>query len=443
MGKRIVFAVMLLLFVVGDLYAEEREADPLTGYLQIAAENNGELQAAFSKWRAAVQKAPQVSTLPDPQLSFGVYIVPVETRVGPQRMSYGLTQKFPWLGKLDAKENVALREADVLKARADSIKTRIFRDVKVSYYELLYVTRAIQLTSDQIELLEFMEATIRARYSAGNALYADVLQTQVELDSARNRKASLKDMVLPLQARVNAAMGRAVDEVVHLSEVANLQLDVEIEKLKKLLEQKNPELLSFNQQLAGADAQIVLAEKNYYPDVTLGIKSIYTDKARSGDPSQNGDDPVIASVSINIPLWQEARDAAVEEGREKRLVAIQAKKGRKDALLADLELALYRYRDAMRQIDLYDESLIPKAEQSVEVNLEAYQSGEIDLQQVITAEKTYFELYIAQARALTDQAQRIAQLEQLVGTELPVVRKDLTGLTELSLPQTELNVTVE
>jgi outer membrane protein, heavy metal efflux system len=449
MGKQMIartflMSVALLFFSVQALYAEDAAENLLPTYLKIAAENNGELQSAFSKWRAAIQKAPQVSTLPDPQFTFGVYIVPVETRVGPQRMSYALTQKFPWIGKLDAKENIALREADVFKAKADSIKTTIFRNVKVAYYELLYLQRAIQLTTEQVELLEFLEATIRARYSSGNALYSDVLRTQVELDSSRNRKASLKDMYIPLQARLNAAMGRDIDDAVHLSKVvAELQLEVEEDMLRKLLQQTNPELLSFDQQLAGADAQITLAEKNYYPDLTFGIKSIYTDKARSGDPSQNGNDPVIATVSLNIPIWQDGRDAAVEEGREKRLVAIQAKKGRKDILLADLELALYRYRDAIRQITLYEESLLPKAEQSVEVTLEAYQSGKVDLEEVIAAENTYFELYIAQARALTDQAQRIAQLEQLVGTELPVIQKNKMAMTRFDLPQKELNVTVE
>ncbi|MCT4534815.1 TolC family protein [Halodesulfovibrio sp.] len=443
MVLRSIFTVLLLVLVVGNASAIEGGGSPLSSYLQIAAENNGELQAAFSRWKASVQKAPQVSTLPDPQLTYSVYIVPVETRVGPQRMSYGLTQKFPWLGKLDAKEQVALREADVLKAKADSIKTKIFRDVKVAYYELLYLQQAIQLTGEQVELLEFMEATIRSRYSAGNALYSDVLRAQVELDSARNRQLSLKDMVVPLQARVNAVVGRNIDEPVHLSNVVELRLDVEEEQLSKLLQNKNPELISFDQELARADAQVLLAEKNYYPDLTFGIKSIYTDKARSGNPTQNGNDPVIASVSLNIPLWQDSRDAAVEEGRERRLVAIQAKQGRKDVLLADLELALYRYRDAIRQITLYEESLIPKAEQSVEVILQTYQSGKVDLQEVISAENTYFELYIAQARALTDQAQRIAQLEQLVGTELPVMQKKIFTQKKVPLPQQELNVTVE
>lgn len=443
MVLRSIFTVLLLVLVVGNAHAFEGGGSPLSSYLQIAAENNGELQAAFSRWKASVQKAPQVSTLPDPQLTYSVYIVPVETRVGPQRMSYGLTQKFPWLGKLDAKEQVALREADVLKAKADSIKTKIFRDVKVAYYELLYLQQAIQLTGEQVELLEFMEATIRSRYSAGNALYSDVLRAQVELDSARNRQLSLKDMVVPLQARVNAVVGRSIDEPVHLSNVVELRLDVEEEQLSKLLQNKNPELISFDQELARADAQVLLAEKNYYPDLTFGIKSIYTDKARSGNPTQNGNDPVIASVSLNIPLWQDSRDAAVEEGRERRLVAIQAKQGRKDVLLADLELALYRYRDAIRQITLYEESLIPKAEQSVEVILQTYQSGKVDLQEVISAENTYFELYIAQARALTDQAQRIAQLEQLVGTELPVMQKKIFTQKKVPLPQQELNVTVE
>ena len=433
------FGAVLLFSSVSTGFAAEVQVDVLPEYLKIAAENNGELRSAFASWRAAVQRAPQVSTLPDPQLNFGVYIVPVETRVGPQRLSYGLSQKFPWLGKLAAKEKIALKDSDALKAKADAIKLRIFRDVKVSYYELAYLYSAIQLTAERIELLEYLEATIRTRYAAGNALYSDVLRSQVELDSARNRKASLEDLKTPLVARINATMGRKFDEPVRIARnVSEYELQVTDEQLRQLLEQLNPDLLQYDSKVESANAQIELAEKNYYPDVTVGITSIYTDKARSGDPSQNGDDPVIASVGINLPIWQESRDAAVEEGREKRLAALKGKKGRKDVLIADLELALFQYRDELRQMALYQQSLLPKAEQAVEVTMQSYQSGEVDLQEFISAETTYFDLYLAYVRALTNQAQRIAKLEQLVGKELPVAQRSTPDVASFSLPEEEL-----
>ena len=441
---RFIFVCVLLLFSsVTVLYAESAPADPLPEYLKIAAENNGELRAAFAKWRAAALEAPQVSALPDPKFTFGVYIVPVETRVGPQRLRYELSQQFPWYGKLGAKKDIALRESDVLKAKADSIKTRIFRDVKVAYYELIYLYRAIEITSERIDLLDFLESTIRTRYAAGNALYADLLRAQVELDSSRNRKASLEDLRTPLTARLNAIMGRDVDEPVCLaSALAEYKLEVAEKELRDLLKQKNPELLGFDQQAASATAQIALAKKNYYPDVTLSVASIKTDRARSGDPTQNGQDPVIATVGINLPIWLDSRDAAVEEGREKRIAAFKGKKGRKDILMADLELALFKYRDEIRQIALYQDSLLPKAEQTVEVTMKSYQSGEVDLQEFIGAETAYFDLYLAYTRALANQAQRIAQLEQLVGQELPVTQLSTPAPAEFSLPEEELKTRV-
>lgn len=439
----VLFAAALLFSAVNVLHAEEERTDLLPAYLEAAAENNGELRAAFARWKAAVSKAPQVSSLPDPQLNFGVYIVPVETRVGPQRLSYGLSQKFPWLGKLSAKEEVALRESDVLKAKADSIKVRIYRDVKVAYYELAYLNRAIELTSERIELLDYLESVIRARYSAGNALYADVLRSQVELDSSRNRKASLEDLLVPLTARLNALMGRKYDQPVCITDnIAEFKLEVTDDQLRTLLQNKNPELLGYDQQVASADAQIKVAEKNYYPDVTVGITSIYTEDARSGNPTQNGHDPVIASVGINLPIWLDSRDAAVEEGRENRIAALKGKKGRKDILLADLELVLFQYRDELRQKALYQDSLLPKAEQAVEVTMQAYQSGRVDLQEFISAETTYFDLYLAYARVLANQAQRIAQLEQLAGTEIPVVQVSTPVFSEFSLPEEELKTQV-
>ncbi|WP_430735482.1 TolC family protein [Halodesulfovibrio aestuarii] len=441
--KTVFFAVALLLSAVSVLHAKERLENFLPTYLELAAENNGELYAAFARWKAAIQKAPQVSSLPDPQLNFGVYIVPVETRVGPQRLSYGLSQKIPWPGKLSAKEEVALRESDILKAKADSIKARIFKEVKVAYYELAYLNRAIELTSERIELLDYLESVIRARYSAGNALYADVLRSQVELDTSRNRKRSLEDLRSPLTARLNALMGRKYDEPVRIDNViAGFELKVSDDQLRTWLESQNPELLNYEQQVASASAQIKVAEKNYYPDVTLGITSIYTDDARTGDPSQNGRDPVIASVGINLPIWLDSRNAAVEEGKEKRVAALKGKTGRKDILMADLEFVLFQYRDELRQKALYQDSLLPKAEQSVKVTMQAYQSGQVDLQEFISAETTYFDLYLAYARVLANQAQRIAQLEQLVGTELPVAQVHTPVSSEFSLPEEELKTQV-
>ena len=57
----------------------------ISDYLAYAALNNPGLEAAFNRWKAALQKVPQGRSLPDPQFTYKYFIKEVETRVGPQR----------------------------------------------------------------------------------------------------------------------------------------------------------------------------------------------------------------------------------------------------------------------------------------------------------------------------------------------------------------------
>ena len=91
---------------------ENQVTQTLEDYFQIATENNPSLQAQYKDFEAALQKVSQVSSLPDPTFSFGYFISPVETRVGPQRAKFSLSQMFPWFGTLEAQSDAASLMAD-------------------------------------------------------------------------------------------------------------------------------------------------------------------------------------------------------------------------------------------------------------------------------------------------------------------------------------------
>ena len=90
-------------------FAYNVEGQSINDYYTIAAENNPELKAKYKEFEAAMQKIPQVSSLPDPNLSMGYFISPVETRLGPQNMRFSLTQMFPWFGTLKAQKNATTK----------------------------------------------------------------------------------------------------------------------------------------------------------------------------------------------------------------------------------------------------------------------------------------------------------------------------------------------
>ncbi len=401
----------------------------LSEYLAEAAANNQELLAAFNRWQAALEKIPQATALSDPRLTLSGYIQPVETRTGPQRAAIGISQTFPWFGTLDLKGNRAAQQAAVSKALLDAKKLDIFYRLKQIYYEYAYVTQAVTITREIIELVRYLEGVARARYSAGASPHADVIRTQVELGLLEDRLSSIRDLKNPIRARINALLNRPVDQLLpDPPRVPIMRLCLTKEELQSSLAKSNPRLLALKYAAAGEQAGIELARKDFYPDLTFGLQTIITGDARSPGVENADESPVIASLSVNLPLWQKPREAALSEARSKLNAVRHDKVGLEKQLRSNLEQALYYYTDAERKIDLYRRRLIPKAEQSLGVSLEAFQAGNASSLDLMDAEKTLLELKLALLRSLADQAQRLAEMETLVGYEIPCEITDIRDL---------------
>ncbi|MBE3099270.1 MAG: hypothetical protein IMZ44_19305, partial [Planctomycetes bacterium] len=110
--------------------ADLTEASGLNDYLAYAALHNAGLESAFNAWKAALERVPQVRALPDPRFTYRNYVEAVETRVGPQRNSYEISQTFPWLGKLDLRGDVAAEEAKAARCRLDAARLKLFYQVR-------------------------------------------------------------------------------------------------------------------------------------------------------------------------------------------------------------------------------------------------------------------------------------------------------------------------
>ena len=318
------------------------------------------------------------------------------------------------------KEQMALREADGYKAQFDSLKLATFYEVKKVYYEYAYLARAIDITKENIELMSYLEKIATARYTTGSAKHSDIIRPQVELGKLEDRLNSLNDLKRPLSARLNALLDRSPrTEIAFPTSIPVMTITDSEEALATQLQQSNPKLAFWETVTAKEEARKGLAERNYYPDFTFGVDVTEVDDARTPGVTGDGQNPVMAYTSFNIPIWFNAREAVVDESQAKILAAKRSRIGLERKLQADLELALYKYRDAGRKINLYRDTLVPKAEQSLGVTMEAFMTGVGTSLDMIDAEKTLLELQLAYYRALTNKAQRLAEIETLVGQELP------------------------
>jgi len=404
------------------------EHSQLPDYLAYAALNNPGLRAAFNRWKAALQRIPQVRALPDPRFTYRYFIMQIETRVGAQRQAFEIAQTFPWLSKLQLRGQAAFEAAQAERQRYIARKLALFRQVKDAYYEYYYLWRAIEIVRQNVQLMENVEQVLRTRYKAAVASHPDLIRAQVELGKLQDQLESLTDLQGPIVAKLNAALNRPPHAPLPWPKtIEDSDVSVSDEQLLAWLRDANPQIRALDFEASRWDRQVQLARQQYLPDVTLGIN--YTDVAPSTGgrhPSDDGTDAVAAMVSINVPIWWDKLAAGVAEARYQRLAALQRKRDMTNQLSAALKLAAYGFRDADRKLRLYRDALVPKALESLQATEAAFRAGRASFTDLIDAQRTYLEFALAYERALTDKAKSLAELESLTGRELlPVGGSDV------------------
>ena len=167
-------------------HAHSEAVASLQDLLTEAEQNNPQIQAARQGWEAAKQVPSQVSTLPDPQ--FNVQ----QVNVGSPRpfagytnsdfayVGLGVSQDFPYPGKLRLKGEMAKRDADVVQQQYESVRRSILAGVKSAYFQLAYLSKTLGILESDGELLQQVEKAADARYRSGMGNQQDLLQAQLE-----------------------------------------------------------------------------------------------------------------------------------------------------------------------------------------------------------------------------------------------------------------------
>jgi outer membrane protein TolC len=164
--KAIRYKFLLITFIalISSFVASSQQyPDSLLRYLEIAAKNNPVVLQKFSDYEAALQKIPQVGSLPDPELSAGVFLSPMELVNGNQVADLRLMQMFPWFGVLKYGEDEMSLMAKAKYELFRDAKLQVFYDVQRTWYELYKVQKDISISEKNIEILKL--AGIISKYN--------------------------------------------------------------------------------------------------------------------------------------------------------------------------------------------------------------------------------------------------------------------------------------
>lgn len=406
--------IVLLLVFANTALAQ----DILNKYIEISAENNPALKVKFNEYMASMEVVTQMGTLPDPQLAFGYFISPVETRNGPQQAKISLTQMFPWFGTLNTKEDVAIDMAKAKYEAFEDAKANLFFEVKSTYYDLYFIKQGIDITTENIRILNTFKNLALIKIEAGKASGVDVIRAEMELADLENNLMLLKDRWFVHSVKFNNLLN--VDENSHIEIPDTLWTDDLAYSRQAVLDSlklNNHQLLNLDYMINSFQSKEKLAKKNGLPNISIGIDYIpigTTDNAMI-NASQNGKDAILfPKIGITIPLYRKKYSAMVKEAVFMQKATEDKKTDKINTLESVFEKGYSEYLDADRRIVLFQKQL-QLAEKAISILESEYATNGKNFEEILRMEKRVLKYSLELEKARTDKQASIAFINYLMG----------------------------
>lgn len=412
---KIKFVITLLLMSVSILVNSQ---EMLQNYLVEAAENNPGLKGKFNEYQAALEKIPQAGAFPDPQITFGYFIQPVETRLGPQKARISLSQMFPWFGTSGAKEDAAAEMARSKYEMFEEAKVRLFYDVKSTWYNLYYTTKTIAVTAGNLKIMNTLRELALAKVESGSALASDVLRAEMEIADLENQLLFLKDSYLEQQTSFNNLLNVDKTRMVSIPDsLITIDFELSREAVLDSIRSGNHNILQLEFSRSSYVKQATAARKMGKPGLMAGIDYVVVGEGSNSMAgiSESGKDALAFPViGITIPLYRKKYSSMVNEASLLQKSTENARLDKINMLVTTFEKTYRDYRDADRRITLYS-GQSDKASKSLGILRTAFETNGKNFEEVLRMERQLLKYELEFEKALADKNASIAFINYLMG----------------------------
>lgn len=404
--------IILIIFVAGVFSRPFAQENALEKYIRIAVENNPELRASYKNFEQALERVDQSKALPDPQLSAGIFVSPVETRVGPQKARLSLSQMFPWFGTLALKEDADLLKAEALLQEYRSKESALAYRVSRHWFLLYHIEEEIRITAELIKTLDILEKIVIKKYETAQTGMADILRIQMQIDEKKTRLEELQDRKQWLETDFLQLLEPEEELEIELPDTLNIYAPDQQMVVIDSVFVFNEELRAREFEMQAAQKQIEVARKNALPGLGLGLDYAIIGERNDVSVSDNGKDAIMPMFSISLPFNQKKHKAAIRENELKTEQAKLKIEATKNNLISEYEENLVNYRKSLRDLGLF-RSQYRKAEQAMRLLTREYSSTGSGYDEVIAMQQVLFNYELKMEQALTDFHIAMAYFEYL------------------------------
>jgi cobalt-zinc-cadmium efflux system outer membrane protein len=382
----------------------------LESVLAAGRQLNPSLRAAALETSAAAAKAAGADALDDPTLSdsYQYYRNP-NVFSGHSVM---LTQAFPLWGKRDLRREAALADLDAARGREQAARDALDERIKVAFAQYYVASQVLAVNQEVIAVTRGMRSTAEARYAAGTGDQASAIRALGEETLASVETARLEGDRAAAGEVLNTLLARPAD-----AQLANplwlRRVPRTLLATSSLVERArggSPTLAASGAEISAARSRAALAEKAWYPDLTVGAGPLVQ--------TNNRPPGVAATIGLNIPLpW--GREASEQQAATAQLGAAEQ---HYEAALLDIQSALAEAREklkaAQRAEGLVSRKALPEARAAFKSVVSDYAQGRGDLGSALEAQHRVHDLELKLLQIELDEQVALAGIERLIGGEL-------------------------
>ena len=393
------------------------EAPQLTldAALSEALANNPELIVLRRQFEAARERPAQERSLAPPSFEAQIWQWPINTLnpADANMYMFVLGQEIPGPGKRRLREAVVQKEVELAESDVAVRARDVVDRVKRGYAELFLARKAIAIHRASVDLLRQLADVAQVKYTTGRISQQDVLKAVLELSRVQDRLIRLDEQAQLAEAQLNTLLDRPPGAAVGpLADPHERVLLPAADALQQLAVEHQPELAMARLDAERADAQLDVVNRDYKPDFfAMGGYMLMP----------NDRDAWMAKVGITWPTapWSRGRlDAQRAEARAEIAAANARLAAVENALRLAVQQAYVRVKSAGQRAALLRTTIVPQAEQTLEVSRVAYQTDRVEFLAIIDNERVRLDARLDYYRALSDLEQALSDLERAIGTEI-------------------------
>ena len=397
----------------------KNEPVKLTDLLAEAERNNPQIQTAKQEWQSVQQMSTQVSTLPDPQ------VVLQQVNVGSPRpfagftnsdfayIGLGVSQDFPYPGKLKLRRELANKDAEVTEQKIEVIRRAVFSELKMAYFRIAFLTKQSSILNGDRELLQQMEQAAEVKYRSGMGNQQEVLQAQLEQTKLLREVTANQLETAKLQAELKQLLGRPQSSPdVVTEEISKSPIARNYEELSSAAQANSPQISA---ALKGVDRQntaIEIAKKDFYPDFNAQFMWQRTDPSQYRAYYQ-------FTIGARIPIYRKKKQqpelAQAEIDKSRAQTELDAQSLEVSSTLRQEYVTAEKCAELLK---IYRDGLLPQAKAELQAGFAAYESNRQDFQALLTSFLDVLKLDEEYWQTLSEHETALGQIEELTGVSL-------------------------